>query len=203
MTRPPPAQHARNTGRPWPSKGQALKSHDVVNLNFARFRGAVLGCLGGFCEYTQSTTLGLSLSSERGCAASNCLFRLNGAAIVLSSRRRDARRAKYALAHAERTLLTDDVAFGCIQVCAAGGSLNLCSLSSPFYLFLPSPFFSKPLPFPFSALISTPLPSVLPFSLRLNVSLSSPLRSSRVEQRTAMHSWFPATGTSAASLGEL
>lgn len=64
----------------------------------------------------ESMTLGLSLSSERGCAASNCLFRMNGAAVVLSSRRRDRGRAKYELLHAERTLLTGDAAFGCIQV---------------------------------------------------------------------------------------
>jgi hypothetical protein len=46
---------------------------------------------------------------------SNCIFRANGAAVLLSSRRADARRAKYRLAHVVRTnLAADDQAYNCV-----------------------------------------------------------------------------------------
>ncbi len=49
----------------------------------------------------------------------NTLFRMGGAAILLSTRRCDRSRAKYELLHSVRTHLgADDEAFNCImQVC--------------------------------------------------------------------------------------
>jgi 3-ketoacyl-CoA synthase len=45
----------------------------------------------------------------------NCLFRVGGAAILLSNRRRDAWRAKYQLLHTVRTHLGgNDLAYRCI-----------------------------------------------------------------------------------------
>jgi hypothetical protein len=45
----------------------------------------------------------------------NCLFRVGGAAILLSNRRRDAFRAKYELQHTVRTHLgANDLAYRCI-----------------------------------------------------------------------------------------
>jgi 3-ketoacyl-CoA synthase len=45
----------------------------------------------------------------------NCLFRVGGAAMLLSNRRRDAWRAKYELLHTVRTHLgANDAAYKCI-----------------------------------------------------------------------------------------
>jgi 3-ketoacyl-CoA synthase len=44
----------------------------------------------------------------------NCIFRSNGAAILLSNKRWDAGRAKYELQHVVRTTLSSDEAFGCV-----------------------------------------------------------------------------------------
>ena len=52
---------------------------------------------------------------DRSMLVSNCIFRANGAAMLLSSRRADARRAKYALRHVVRTnLAADDQAYNCV-----------------------------------------------------------------------------------------
>jgi hypothetical protein len=44
----------------------------------------------------------------------NCIFRANGAAILLSNKPRDSWRAKYELKHVVRTTLSNDEAFGCV-----------------------------------------------------------------------------------------
>jgi hypothetical protein len=44
----------------------------------------------------------------------NCIFRGNGAAILLSNKRKDSWRAKYELKHVVRTTLSNDEAFGCV-----------------------------------------------------------------------------------------
>jgi 3-ketoacyl-CoA synthase len=52
---------------------------------------------------------------DRSMLVSNCIFRANGAALLLSSRPADAGRAKYRLRHVVRTnLAADDQAFGCV-----------------------------------------------------------------------------------------
>jgi hypothetical protein len=52
---------------------------------------------------------------DRSMLVSNCIFRANGAAMLLSSRAADAGRAKYKLRHVVRTnLAADDQAFGCV-----------------------------------------------------------------------------------------
>jgi 3-ketoacyl-CoA synthase len=53
---------------------------------------------------------------DRSMLVSNCIFRANGAAMLLSSRPADAGRAKYGLRHVVRTnLAADDQAFGCVM----------------------------------------------------------------------------------------
>ncbi|CAA0839607.1 3-ketoacyl-CoA synthase 6 [Striga hermonthica] len=53
--------------------------------------------------------------SERAMLLPNCLFRMGGAAILLSNKRRDARRAKYRLVHIVRTHKgADDKAYRCV-----------------------------------------------------------------------------------------
>jgi hypothetical protein len=44
----------------------------------------------------------------------NCIFRSNGAAILLSNKRSDAWRCKYELQHVVRTMISSDEAFGCV-----------------------------------------------------------------------------------------
>lgn len=44
----------------------------------------------------------------------NCIFRSNGAAILLSNKSTDSWRAKYELQHVVRTTVSNDEAFGCV-----------------------------------------------------------------------------------------
>ncbi|KAI8465507.1 MAG: FAE1/Type III polyketide synthase-like protein-domain-containing protein [Monoraphidium minutum] len=54
--------------------------------------------------------------ADRAMQVSNCIFRCNGAAMLLSSRPADAARAKYDLRHVVRTnLAADDQAYGCVM----------------------------------------------------------------------------------------
>ncbi|KAL1553573.1 3-ketoacyl-CoA synthase 5 [Salvia divinorum] len=53
---------------------------------------------------------------ERAMLLPNCLFRMGGAALLLSNRRADRRRAKYRLAHVVRTHKgADDKSYGCVS----------------------------------------------------------------------------------------
>jgi 3-ketoacyl-CoA synthase len=51
---------------------------------------------------------------DRSMLVPNCIFRANGAAILLSNKGRDAYRAKYELKHVVRTTISSDEAFGCV-----------------------------------------------------------------------------------------
>eukprot|EP00201_Polytomella_parva_P009444 CAMPEP_0175051290 /NCGR_PEP_ID=MMETSP0052_2-20121109/7711_1 /TAXON_ID=51329 ORGANISM="Polytomella parva, Strain SAG 63-3" /NCGR_SAMPLE_ID=MMETSP0052_2 /ASSEMBLY_ACC=CAM_ASM_000194 /LENGTH=350 /DNA_ID=CAMNT_0016315545 /DNA_START=521 /DNA_END=1573 /DNA_ORIENTATION=+ len=56
--------------------------------------------------------------NERSMLLPNCLFRVGGAAMLLSNRRRDYWRSKYELTHTVRTHLgASDAAYGCIFQC--------------------------------------------------------------------------------------
>jgi hypothetical protein len=44
----------------------------------------------------------------------NCIFRSNGAAILLSNKSKDSWRAKYELKHVVRTTISNDEAYGCV-----------------------------------------------------------------------------------------
>lgn len=58
----------------------------------------------------------------------NCIFRSNGAAILLSNKRKDSWRAKYELKHVVRTTISSDEAFGCVyQMEDDKGELRLWS----------------------------------------------------------------------------
>uniref|UniRef100_A0A0D9XHX0 3-ketoacyl-CoA synthase n=1 Tax=Leersia perrieri TaxID=77586 RepID=A0A0D9XHX0_9ORYZ len=52
---------------------------------------------------TENITLNWYFGNDRSMLLSNCIFRMGGAAAVLSNRRADARRAKYRLLHTVRT----------------------------------------------------------------------------------------------------
>lgn len=65
---------------------------------------------------TEIITPNVYLGSERSMLLPNCLFRMGGAAILLSNRRSDRRRAKYRLVHVVRTHKgADDKSYKCVQ----------------------------------------------------------------------------------------
>jgi 3-ketoacyl-CoA synthase len=51
---------------------------------------------------------------DRSMLVPNCIFRSNGAAILLSNKRKDSWRSKYELKHLVRTTVSSDEAFGCV-----------------------------------------------------------------------------------------
>eukprot|EP00877_Chromochloris_zofingiensis_P008259 jgi/Chrzof1/3687/Cz13g05060.t1_LCKAS4[v5.2] len=56
--------------------------------------------------------------NDRSMMVPNCIFRANGSAILLSNKRKDARRSKYWLQHLVRTnLAADEEAFRCVVQC--------------------------------------------------------------------------------------
>ena len=64
---------------------------------------------------TENITQNLYLGNKRSMQVSNCLFRMGGASVLLSSRPRDLRRAKYELVDIERTHMgADDKNFRCV-----------------------------------------------------------------------------------------
>ncbi len=64
---------------------------------------------------TENITQNWYKGNERGMLVSNCLFRLGGAAILLSNKSKDAYRAKYKLLHTVRTNRgADDASYGAV-----------------------------------------------------------------------------------------
>lgn len=63
----------------------------------------------------ENITLNWYLGNNRSMLVSNCLFRMGGAAIILTNRRRDHRRSKYQLIHAIRTHKgAEDRCYNCV-----------------------------------------------------------------------------------------
>ncbi|CAL4970710.1 unnamed protein product [Urochloa decumbens] len=64
---------------------------------------------------TENITLNWYAGNDRSKLVTNCLFRMGGAAVLLSNRRSDRRRAKYELVHTVRTHKgADDRCYGCV-----------------------------------------------------------------------------------------
>nr|USE57162.1 3-ketoacyl-CoA synthase [Brassica juncea var. juncea]CAA71898.1 fatty acid elongation 1 [Brassica juncea] len=65
---------------------------------------------------TENITQGIYAEENRSMMFSNCLFRVGGAAILLSNKSGDRRRSKYELVHTVRTHTgADDKSFRCVQ----------------------------------------------------------------------------------------
>ena len=63
----------------------------------------------------ENITLNWYFGNDRSMLVSNCLFRMGGAAVLLSNRPRDRRRSKYQLIHTVRTHKgADDRSYGCV-----------------------------------------------------------------------------------------
>ncbi|KAL6623065.1 hypothetical protein ACP70R_032944 [Stipagrostis hirtigluma subsp. patula] len=71
---------------------------------------------------TENITLNWYFGNDRSMLLSNCIFRMGGAAALLSNRRADAGRAKYRLLHTVRTHKgAADECFGCVYQREDGG----------------------------------------------------------------------------------
>uniref|UniRef100_A0A6V7QRA8 FAE domain-containing protein n=1 Tax=Ananas comosus var. bracteatus TaxID=296719 RepID=A0A6V7QRA8_ANACO len=63
----------------------------------------------------ENITLNWYFGNNRSMLVSNCLFRMGGAAILLTNRRSERRRSKYQLVHTVRTHRgADDRSYGCV-----------------------------------------------------------------------------------------
>ncbi|PKA64553.1 3-ketoacyl-CoA synthase 11 [Apostasia shenzhenica] len=63
----------------------------------------------------ENITLNWYFGNSRSMLVSNCLFRMGGAAILLSNKRSDRRRSKYQLIHTVRTHRgSDDKCYACV-----------------------------------------------------------------------------------------
>jgi FAE1/Type III polyketide synthase-like protein len=65
---------------------------------------------------TENITQNYYKGNQRSMLIPNCIFRIGGAAMILSNRRGEAWRAKYELQHVVRTILgANDHAYGCVM----------------------------------------------------------------------------------------
>ncbi|KAJ4762496.1 3-ketoacyl-CoA synthase [Rhynchospora pubera] len=119
---------------PTPSLSSMVVNHYKLRGNISSFNLGGMGCSAGLISIdlakqllqVQRNTYALVVSMEnitlnwywgnnRSMLLSNCLFRMGGAAILLTNRRSERRRAKYQLVHTVRTHKgPDDRAYRCV-----------------------------------------------------------------------------------------
>jgi 3-ketoacyl-CoA synthase len=119
---------------PTPSLSAMIVNHFKMRSNTITYNLGGMGCSAGVIAiglareqlqvYPNSTALVVSTENitqnwyfgeERSMLIPNCLFRIGGAAIVLSNRRQDRWSAKYELLHTVRTHMgASDANFGCV-----------------------------------------------------------------------------------------
>ncbi|GAB2294029.1 hypothetical protein Dimus_028245 [Dionaea muscipula] len=91
-------------------------SAGLVSLSLARELLKVNPNSNAVIVSTEIISHGVYTGSERSMLLSNCLFRVGGAAILMSNKRKDRKRAKYSLLHLVRTHKgADDRAYNCIS----------------------------------------------------------------------------------------
>ncbi|KAM3269542.1 3-ketoacyl-CoA synthase 6 [Capsicum chacoense] len=120
---------------PTPSLSAMVINKYKLRSNIKSFNLSGMGCSAGVIsidlardilqQYPNSNAVVISteiltpngyLGKERSMLLTNCLFRMGGAAILLSNRKSDHRRAKYRLSHIVRTHKgADDRSFRCVQ----------------------------------------------------------------------------------------
>ena len=107
---------------PTPSLSAMIINHYKMRGNILSFNIGGMGCSAGVISLdlandmlqahggsyavvvsTESTTMGWYGGDTRSMLLPNCVFRLGGAAVLLSNKRSERRRAKYALTHVVRT----------------------------------------------------------------------------------------------------
>ncbi|XP_056175292.1 3-ketoacyl-CoA synthase 11-like [Syzygium oleosum] len=119
---------------PTPSLSSMVVNHYKLRGNVTSYNLGGMGCSAGVISIdlakqllqVQSNSYALVVSIEnftlnwyfgndRSMLVSNCLFRMGGAAILLSNRPSDRRRSKYQLIHTVRTHKgSDDKSYGCV-----------------------------------------------------------------------------------------
>jgi 3-ketoacyl-CoA synthase len=119
---------------PTPSLTSMIVNHFKMKSSILTYNLSGMGCSAGLISIdlakdllqchrnalclvvsTENITQNWYLGQERSMLITNTLFRLGGAAVLLSNRLSDSRRAKYALLHTVRTHRgADDLAYRCI-----------------------------------------------------------------------------------------
>ncbi|VAI89419.1 unnamed protein product [Triticum turgidum subsp. durum] len=119
---------------PTPSLSAMVVNHYRLRGNIVSYNLGGMGCSAGLLSIDlakdllqvhpnsyalvismENITLNWYFGNDRSMLVSNCLFRMGGAAILLSNRRSDRRRSKYELVHTVRTHKgADDKCFGCV-----------------------------------------------------------------------------------------
>ncbi|CAM8919606.1 unnamed protein product [Rhodiola kirilowii] len=119
---------------PTPSLSAMVINHYKLRGNIRSFNLGGMGCSAGLISIDlakdmlqvhpnsyalvismENITLNWYFGNERSMLVSNCLFRMGGAAILLSNKGRDRFRSKYRLVHTVRTnKAADDKCFSCV-----------------------------------------------------------------------------------------
>ncbi|KAL5712468.1 very-long-chain 3-oxoacyl-CoA synthase [Ranunculus cassubicifolius] len=119
---------------PTPSLSAMIVNHYKLRGNIVSYNLGGMGCSAGLISVDlakqllqvhpnsyalvvsmENITLNWYFGNNRSMLVSNCLFRMGGAAILLSNRSSDRRRSKYQLMHTVRTHKgADDNAFNCV-----------------------------------------------------------------------------------------
>ena len=119
---------------PTPSLSAMVINHYKLRGNIISYNLGGMGCSAGLISIDlakdllqvhpnsyalvismENITLNWYFGNERSMLVSNCLFRLGGAAILLSNKWPDRQRSKYRLVHTVRTHKgSDDKCFGCV-----------------------------------------------------------------------------------------
>lgn len=119
---------------PTPSLSAMVVNHYKLRGNIVSFNLGGMGCSAGLLSIAlakdllqvhpnsyalvismENITLNWYFGNNRSMLVSNCLFRMGGAAILLSNRRSDRGRSKYQLVHTVRTHKgADDKCFSCV-----------------------------------------------------------------------------------------
>ncbi|WCJ23903.1 3-ketoacyl-CoA synthase 11 [Euphorbia peplus] len=119
---------------PTPSLSAMIINHYKLRGNILSFNLGGMGCSAGLISIDlakqllqvhpnsyalvvsmENITLNWYFGNDRSMLVSNCLFRMGGAAILLSNKSRDRRRSKYQLIHTVRTHKgADDKCYNCV-----------------------------------------------------------------------------------------
>ncbi|KAJ4958732.1 hypothetical protein NE237_025843 [Protea cynaroides] len=119
---------------PTPSLSAMVINHYKLRGNIISYNLGGMGCSAGLISIDlakdllqvhpnsyalvismENITLNWYFGNDRSMLVSNCLFRMGGAAILLSNKRSDRRRSKYQLVHTVRTNKgADDKSFSCV-----------------------------------------------------------------------------------------
>ncbi|PNX86360.1 3-ketoacyl-CoA synthase 11-like protein [Trifolium pratense] len=119
---------------PTPSLSAMIVNHYKLRENVLSYNLGGMGCSAGVISIdqvkhllqvhpnsyalvvtTENITLNWYMGNNKSMLVTNCLFRMGGAAILLSNKPSDRRRAKYQLVHTVRTHKgADDKSYGCV-----------------------------------------------------------------------------------------